>query len=560
VSTRVGDPQTTRPLPADGVQARQPAGRHRVAASGGATAAAGRPRRSAAALRPIVALAIGVAALLLRLFHIRTAEDLFVDELTYAKIARSVAAGHGADLDGQPFFLHPPAFFHELAFILRIDGTPASLTTTILELRAFDAVAGAIGVAFVTAILLRLTRLPVAVAAGLILAVDPFLNRFDSRLLLEAPAMAAASAAIFILGGPARSRREALVRGIGAGLLLALSATTKDLYVFVGAIPVAVAAVVFHGYRRVCYGLAALTAVCGYGAYVLSVVINGQGRAFLSAKTVGLDRVLGRTQETGFNKAGNPSLVSRLFANSGTDIGSYVLIGLGVLSTLALLVVAFRRRGIRALPVGTVFVGIWSAGAIVLLSYEVTLGTLEEQMFYPLLVVSVVALAVAVDLAWARRRPDWQRVTFRVVAVALAAGILIADSAAWGEIHTRRDDAYVQFLAWQQHGMKPSATQPVPVVAATEDLSQFLMTGVIIGQWATPAQLVAHHVDYVVLATTLVEQGYGEARPPLEQLLNRVAPIVYQVTAPTTGQLRVYDVRDWVYAQTHPAAPVRGPR
>lgn len=569
MSTTIGHPHAAPPgAPGAGLGGGDRAdarGRHRVpatmptASTQNSEPASAMPRRSAnrrrTLFRLLLSVEVGLVALVLRLFHITTANDLFVDEVSYATIARNIAAGRGVVLDGSPFFLHPPAFFHELALVLAVRGSPGTLVDTILQLRDVDAFAGAVSAAFVTAVLLRITRGSIAAAAGLVLATDPFLNRWDSRVLLEAPAMAAAAAGIFVLGGVARTRRAAVLRGLGAGALLALSALTKDLYVFVGALPVAVAAVALRGNRRIAHLTAAVTAACGYGAYIVSVFVGGQGPAWWAAKSVGLARAAGTQQETGFNKPGNPSLVSRLFANGSVNAGSYALIGLGVCATAALFLVAWRRRRTAPLRAGTLFVGFWSAGAIIELSYAVLGGTLEEQMFYPLLVVSIAALAVVVDLAWSGPARRWLRTLLRATATLVLVAVLAVDVIAWDTVHTRRDDAYVQFLAWQKHGMAP-----VSVVSATEGVAQFLMTGVVIGQWATPQELVAHHVDYVVLSTSLTAQGYGLARPALEQLLDRDAPIVYSVTAPTLGQLRVYDTRAWVYSQTHPAAPIRGLR
>ena len=77
----------------------------------------------------------------------------------------------------------------------------------------------------------------------------------------------------------------------------------------------------------------------------------------------------------------------------------------------------------------------------------------------------------------------------------------------------------------------------------TESTAQFLTHGVVIGQWSTVPELVAHHVDYVLLSTTLVSQGYGSATPAFEHYLDSHAKIAWQATGPSSGDLILFDVR-----------------
>ena len=65
----------------------------------------------------------------------------------------------------------------------------------------------------------------------------------------------------------------------------------------------------------------------------------------------------------------------------------------------------------------------------------------------------------------------------------------------------------------------------------------------VIGQWDTVAQLRAHHVDYVVLSTLLVAQGYGNAGPNFERAVQHGGRLVFAANGPSDGSLEVFDVR-----------------
>src|SRR4051812_19995761 len=70
------------------------------------------PKERADALplsRTTVALLFGALAAGLRLFAVRTSIDVFIEGVTYTRVASNIAHGHGVTLDGQAFQLPPPA-------------------------------------------------------------------------------------------------------------------------------------------------------------------------------------------------------------------------------------------------------------------------------------------------------------------------------------------------------------------------------------------------------------------------------------------------------------------
>ncbi len=527
-----------------------------------------RPRRArwAAALAGLFVLALA-----LRLAFIERSYDLFVDEITYVDIGRALATGHGVTLYGHPFDLHPPAFFALLAAVMKAARAHGDTLRLALALRPVDAVAGSLTAVTVTALLRRAVRPSIALTAGLLLALDPFLNRFDSRLMLEAPATAAAALGMLALARTPATRRARVGTGVLAGLLFALSVTTKELYSLVTLVPLAVLAFSAQGAARRLRLTAVACTLAGYGVYVAATAATGGWSAWWAQKSAGLARAVGARQITGFNRpaaTASAGLGHRLLVNLGQFGVPYALIAVGGCATGWLLL---RRAGRPWLfterPARSV-VTAWAAGALFFLLYAIGFGTLEEQMFYPLVVTSTAALALAVDLVLEagrqpcggggaeppacrpavrpsdphgtdrRSRTVAPRAGFRRTVAALAVLALAADVQAWAAVHTRRDDAYRRTLAWTRTHIPPGST-----VDATEGSAQFLMRGVRLGSWDTLGSLERGHADYLLLSTQLVAQGYSPLAPALIGQLGRRARLLHSEPGATNGELRVYDVR-----------------
>jgi hypothetical protein len=114
---------------------------------------------------------------------------------------------------------------------------------------------------------------------------------------------------------------------------------------------------------------------------------------------------------------------------------------------------------------------------------------------------------------------------------------LLVDLAVWGSVHFGHDDEYLRMVRWETH-------VPVSAVVATTDgTSQFLLTRGTIGNWSTMAELKQNHVDFVVLATSLVDQGYGLASPSFARVVEHRGRLVFQANGVSDGSLRVYNVQ-----------------
>lgn len=523
--------------------------------------------------RSVLVLAVLLAAAAVRLIGVTRTQELFIDEVTYTDLTVSVATGEGVRLHGESFHLHPPGLFLLLAAVVRGLGLQtADLAALTYDLRAVPALFGSVTAAAVALLVLRAARSRRAAAcAGALLAVEPFLVRFDGRVLLEAQAMGFAAVGmlglVWLLDRQGRGD-EAVWPAVLVGQLLVASLLTKETYASVAVLPVLVlllTGTVLH--RRTSATVLAST-VSSYLLYVLVLAVNGEAGAWFAAKTVGVRRLLGITQLTGFNAEadGSASLVERVLAKLVDFALTYSLIGLGVLSALWLLLLLRRGAPLPDRPVVVLLV-LWSACAQLHLAYAVTFGTLEEQMFYLLVVTAVAVLLVAAVLAvsetgpplpfalerWAaaghrqagrhrsgrgtpHRRERTPRAAVRALLADGLAVALVAGSATWVRAHTVPDDAYARFLAWAEVAL-PRGSR----VATTDETTQFVLEDTRVLRLETGAEARAFRAQYVVVVTELVEQGYSRVDADLLGLV-RQGRLVFSASGRTVGELQVYDV------------------
>ena len=59
----------------------------------------------------ILAFLVGIFTFLVRAIYLGRSFDIFIDEVTYLQIGRAMGFRQKLELAGQPFFLHPPAWF-----------------------------------------------------------------------------------------------------------------------------------------------------------------------------------------------------------------------------------------------------------------------------------------------------------------------------------------------------------------------------------------------------------------------------------------------------------------
>jgi hypothetical protein len=280
------------------------------------------------------------------------------------------------------------------------------------------------------------------------------------------------------------------------------------------------------------------TTLAGYCVAVLAVALSSGLGTWWDSKYDDVLRALGVRQETGFNAPTvHVSLASRVLADATQYATTYVILALGSLAAVGLI---WRLRPWRAgHPVTrsdrtVTLVALWTLIAGGYLFYATVFGSIEEQMYYILLAPAIASLTcwLALRARFAKRPRLWRCVAAGALAVVLAMASLV-----WVGVHTRPDDEYRVMLAWEAANVPAGS-----VIAVTEETAQFLSSNAVLGQWDTIPELVDHHVQYVLLSTNLVKQGYGVASTAFLQILNDKGRIVFEVNGPSDGSLRLYDV------------------
>jgi 4-amino-4-deoxy-L-arabinose transferase-like glycosyltransferase len=441
--------------------------------------------------------------------------------------------------------------------VILVIGLHGGTEAVILSLRNVDVVLGAATCVLTYLLVERAANRWVAVIAALLVAIDPLVITYDSRVMLEGPAQLATVTAFLMLAvavhAPVASSSR-LRWLFAAGMASALVFCTKDTFGLVLGLTLAILLLTgwFVSRREALFVLG--VGLIGYGISVVTMGLSYGFGVWWRDQIGGASRLVGTSQITGFNSPQvHVSIVSRFLADLPTFAVSYLILGFGIVAALGLLI---RLKPWKPSPTPretwslvTVLVAIWTVSAAAYLVYATLIGTIEEQMYYILLLPSALSLCL-----WFASRPEprshqlhrsrprqrhrsrprqWQR-----IGVALVTLALLFDAVVWVSVHSHQDDEYRQMLAWEAVHVPPTA-----VVSATEDLSQFLLRRGIIGQWNTISELKSHHVDFVVVNLSLVDQGYGLADTSFERTLQREGHLVFEANGATDISLRIYDVR-----------------
>jgi hypothetical protein len=456
--------------------------------------------------------------------------DVFVDEVTYLRVSESVASDLSVRLYGEPFFLHPPALFFLEGGWLRVLGPFPDVIDAVMTSRWLVFL-----LAGLTAVLaVRLTYLLAgrwaAMATFVLVLLDPFLVRINSRNLLETPTLLFVLAGMLVLATPlARDERLTLRRAAAGGMLLGLGVLTKDTAALAVSLPLLYLLV--GRKTRVAALVAGTTMVLTYLPYPVVSALTGHWDALVEEKSVGALRLSGHVQLTGFNAPGSPSFADRILERLSFYGASYALMAAGALAALYLV--------LRCGPAHRL-VGWWAGASYLLAAYSVVRGTLEEQLFYFVLLPAAVAVPVALS-AWAATRRPLRRRTQAVPVVGLALLLLWTAPAAlsYAEVHTQRDDAYAQMVAFVDDEL--GGRLAPPRIGVTSDPASVLLRGSEIFRVSTPANVRRQRVDYILVSTSAVENGTSSVTPSLQRLIDR-SDVVHSVPGRSVGSLELVRV------------------
>ena len=484
---------------------------------------------------PALALAAALAAVAfgVRATGLSSSFELFSDEMLYADLGSSLSRGEMPQLADGPFFLHPPGFFLIEAAVIRLFGLDTGDSMSLVyDLRWLTAVLGAISVGLTFLLLRRVAGPWPAVWGALVLAFEPFVLRNNSRVFLESAGGVAVLAGLLVLvhelpGNHERVRYNGTIRerwpGLPgrrlfvAGLLLGYGVFIKDVFAFWAVVPVLLAVLWRGTLRRRAAVPVLLGTATPYSLYLVVLWATGYLGDWTRAKTLGVLRLVGVQQSTGFNAPEAPSLLGRLIDHLTQYGVSYVLLAL---CPLAGVLASFSRRPDRRL-IGLCAVVMGGLGV-----YLALFGTFEEHFGYAVMLASVAALAVCsaefVERRWLPNR----------LVVTLTAGFLAVTAVLGIGLETTSDDGFRQFRAWAATNLPASAR--VGVTSGTAEWA--FENDPRFGTWPTAALLELNHAQYVLTESLPIREGYVSARPALLDWLTRNATPVFRERGATNGE------------------------
>jgi 4-amino-4-deoxy-L-arabinose transferase-like glycosyltransferase len=472
--------------------------------------------------------------------------DVFGDEVIYVDLSTSVSNGHypAHFANEGVFLLHPPLFFLIGAVWERLAGPFADYFQLVDSMRLLEALFAVATAALVAAITTRIAGRRWGTAAGALFAVEPYALRTNGRVLLETPALAFVLAGYLVLLG-----HSALRAATGGGVATsstahpARRAAAAGLLMGLGIVTVEIAAVIIVGpllaamWRRWLLPrrlslLALGAALAPYGAYLVSLAATHHLEAFF---LIGLRRVLGLINVTGFNAPGAPSLMQTLLDQASMFGTTYVLVGLGLLAGLYLLCFGLEDGKV----VGSMV--LFSAVAI---GFEAAFGTIEEQFLYVLLVPALVAVACAAHRVWRRRRRTTHAsrgLTGWLVPIALVFVLIpLYDFGVWAHDRSQPNDGLAEVSSY----LKRNAGSDVVgtnVSVATNVLRHEHIDAVTL---SSPQTAARQHVEYLVVLTAELVPGYGQFDAAQTRFFEKHGRLVFSMAEPTYDDVLLYRTTD----------------
>jgi 4-amino-4-deoxy-L-arabinose transferase-like glycosyltransferase len=469
---------------------------------------------------------VSSAAFAARAVGLSRSFELWVDEMLYTELAKSVSRGQWPNLFGAPFFLHPPGSFLINAAVIRIFDISGSGMSMVYDLRWVSAVLGAVTVGLAFLAVRRVASTGIAWICAVLLTFDPFVIRNNSRVFLETPATVFIMAGYIILAdGLCRKRGKLSVWTlIVAGLLFGYGIFTKDYFTIMTIVPVILAGFWRHTLRWRDIGIICGAAAVPYASYLSLVSIDGLFGLWLKAKESGIERMIGLEQTTGFNAPHAPSLVSRTIDQVGQFGTSYVLLMLcPVVAVIGILSQDRSRRLIGLCAMTMAAFGIYSA----------LFGTFEEQYGYGVMVASVLGIGVAYAELRERRpeRETWLRASCIILAV-LTVGLGV-------RTEVTPDDGFLQVRTWIQAHLPANAH-----VAVTDSTGQWMFASdPRFGDWPSAASMREHNANYILTQSLPNSEGYDYANPAMLEWLETHAVAVFHFFGPTNGNTVLWYVK-----------------
>jgi len=479
----------------------------------------------------VATMLVAVVATALRAIHLGRSFDLYYDELVYFQISDNVTRALHLTYDGKsPVYLHPPAFFAIEAAFLRLLSPGGNVVHRIYDVRYVNAVLGGLSAAALFVIGRCVAGWRAGSASALLFALDPFIIRINSRNLLQT------SAIFFVLVGYCIivycvNRPHSWRCALGAGCAFGIALLANEPVAFITLLPLGVCLLLNWAIPRRSALLIGVTACMIYTVYPLGAAVNGTWKAFQDQKLTGVRRLVGLLRVSGFSRSHGPSFSAAVSADVSQFATTYALIALGAIATGILLL--YGRSATR-------LIGVWAASGYFLLAYSIEFGTNEEQYFYYLIVLAILATVTGCALILRSRwLGDRARKAARVTAALLLVALVLWTGRVWVHIHSTPDNGYERLSAY----LEKNVPQHSRIAATTiTSAALFNYSNYVFNEWDTPEEVKDNHARYAVISPQLIAKGYGEGTPELQSWLAHHARLVFVFKGPSYGALEFYRI------------------
>lgn len=505
-------------------------------------------------------LVIALVAFGLRATHLDRSFDVFGDELIYLNVAQNTERTLHVAYYGTPFFLHPPMFFYLEAAWLKVFEPVGNAISSVYAARYLNAVVAALSVVALFLLVQRMVGRWIGIGAACIFALEPFIIRINSRVLIETTAMfwilvgycllvfEIYKADVLIHHKQPRELYASRWRILGAGAAFGTALLTKEATALLTLLPLGCCSLVGWSLSRTKFAVTAGTALLLYALYPLSVMLFGDRDQFVLQKSWGVLRLIGLRQQSGFNAPAalpeGPSFVGSIIRNLDKFATTYTLIALGAVGVCVLL--AHRGRAER-------MIAAWVLSAFAFIAYSVAFGTNEEQYYYYLVVPSIVSVAVGGERLWRMGRLQ------NAARKPLAVGMLVSMIAfvgwtgyVWAKQHFTPDNGLEQLMARIERQVPGGSRIIATNLSASDYALKTYGDRYEVFPLESVEELRANRPIYVITAGKLIETGYDVVGTHLDVWLAGNAERVFAFDGPTNGRLSLYYLPDPASA----AAPV----
>lgn len=523
-----------------------------------------------AAIICVLALVFGVRA-----YALDQSYNIFIDEITYLHIGNHLAEHGSVKLYGKTFHLHPPAFFFIEAAYLRLTQASGSMIDQIYSVRHLNTAFAAITAVLLLLNVRHVAGLGIGLIVAMVYAIDSFIIRMNSMVLLDTSAMmwAIAGYALLLPALPEAEQRPllrwswpwitrfgqrinafidrialvervitpdmapvALWRLIGAGLCFGLALLTKDMMAFLTLLPMSMIVVLGWPLKRWSALLVGAITCLTYAPYPAITALVGDWDRYAVSKLRGVLRLAGLVKETGIRHAdGGPSLIQKVIERLDSYATTYALIAFGVLAIIVLLAIGGRASRMLA---------ILGASSYALLAYCILFGTLEEQFFYYLVVPALLVIGVAAGLLLRSARPGTRFTAIMRLSLVLICIIVLSwNSYQWARSRMHPDNGYEQAVIYIETMLPPDAR-----VASTSEVGQFLLssdrdTGPW-GSWGSVESLRGSKANYVLVSLEQLRWSHSKTSGALLEWLHANGDPVFTFVGNRAGNtLILYHLR-----------------